>query len=391
MAKRLSNEEFLERLAKVNPIVEALSPYVQKREKMKFRCKVCGNEWETRPDVVTTPDTRTGKTRGCPKCGLASSSQKQSMSNSEFSKRISQQIPTILLLSEYNGRCSLIRCKCKICGNETSISAESLLRSKFGCKYCREKSHNEKVRYTDKQFLDKMSTKRPDLIVLGEYQGTFKNIKVKSKICGHEWNGMVGNLWQSEIGMGCPICSGKTHDDIWFKEQMRNIHPNITVLGKYTTARNKVKLKCNICNNVWLATPSNLISRQTGCPHCNSSHGERKITDFLNKNNIIFEAQKSFDDCSVKRALKFDFYIPSKNLCIEYDGEQHYIPVDFSGNDNGEQCLKYNQKRDKIKDKYCKENNIDLLRIPYWEKDNIETILINKLTDSNLGGGLCAT
>jgi len=75
-------------------------------------------------------------------------------------------------------------------------------------------------------------------------------------------------------------------------------------------------------------------------------------------------------DCRNKKELPFDFYLPDYNLCIEYDGIFHYEdifdkPYDF----------KTGKKRDKIKTKYCKDNNINLLRIPYWEFDNIEEIL----------------
>ena len=71
--------------------------------------------------------------------------------------------------------------------------------------------------------------------------------------------------------------------------------------------------------------------------------------------------------------MPFDFYLPQYNICIEYDGEFHYKMI-----------MEYdefiNQKiRDTIKTVYCKENNIKLIRIPYWEFNNIENILIKEL------------
>ncbi len=60
------------------------------------------------------------------------------------------------------------------------------------------------------------------------------------------------------------------------------------------------------------------------------------------------------------------------NLCIEYDGEQHYKAFDHFG---GKEKLRLTQKRDDIKNNYCKDNCINLLRVPYWELDNIEDIL----------------
>ena len=73
------------------------------------------------------------------------------------------------------------------------------------------------------------------------------------------------------------------------------------------------------------------------------------------------------------RPLPFDFYIPQYNLCIEFDGKQHFIPTDFKSNSTEEEKLKYFelvQMRDNIKTDYCKNNNINLLRIKYTE--NIE-------------------
>ena len=99
------------------------------------------------------------------------------------------------------------------------------------------------------------------------------------------------------------------------------------------------------------------------------SKGENIIYNFLLKNNINFIRQKTFSDCKYKSLLFFDFFIPAKNLCIEYDGEFHYKSI--YGKKQFEE-LKY---RDNIKNLYCKENNIKLIRIAYTEFNNIEEIL----------------
>ena len=107
-----------------------------------------------------------------------------------------------------------------------------------------------------------------------------------------------------------------------------------------------------------------------GCQLCRSSKGETMIRNWLIKNKIEFEEQKRFDDCKDKRKLPFDFYIPKYNLCLEFDGMQHFIPHDFNSKMTEEQKLenlKRLQFRDKIKTNYCKNNNINLLRIRYDE------------------------
>ena len=98
----------------------------------------------------------------------------------------------------------------------------------------------------------------------------------------------------------------------------------------------------------------------------------------MEKYNVVFIPQKRFDDCRRIYPLPFDFYLPSYNTIIEYDGEGHYYPVDFKGHD-GTETFQRTAKNDKIKNEYCKNNNINLIRIPYWDYDNIEMILDNIL------------
>lgn len=107
-----------------------------------------------------------------------------------------------------------------------------------------------------------------------------------------------------------------------------------------------------------------------GCPRCgNKSKGERKIRELLSINETLFEEQKRFSDCKYKRNLPFDFYLPSKNICIEYDGIQHFEPI--FGNDEFE----LTKIRDDIKNKYCLSKNIELFRISYTDFELIPEIL----------------
>ena len=112
-----------------------------------------------------------------------------------------------------------------------------------------------------------------------------------------------------------------------------------------------------------------------GCPFCSASTGELFIWEYLNNYNINCIFQHSFEDCRYKRPLRFDFYLPDYNMCIEFDGRQHFC-----------YNTKYSlgrfddiKKRDKIKDDYCKDNNIKLLRISYEDQDRIEEILKKEL------------
>lgn len=105
---------------------------------------------------------------------------------------------------------------------------------------------------------------------------------------------------------------------------------------------------------------------------CLKSKGEQLISFLLKENNIIFEQQKTFKDCTNPEntnLLFFDFYLPDYNCCIEYDGKQHFKSIDFYG---GKEKFKRTQLLDSIKNEYCKNNNIKLIRIPFTDFDKID-------------------
>ena len=117
------------------------------------------------------------------------------------------------------------------------------------------------------------------------------------------------------------------------------------------------------------------------CNKCNVSLGEDKIENFLINYSIKYKIQYTYNDCKSIRTLPFDFYLPDYNILIEYDGEQHFKPRDFKGEGYNKALNNFIgiKVRDTIKNIYCKNNNIKLIRIPYWYLDDIETILINEL------------
>lgn len=109
-----------------------------------------------------------------------------------------------------------------------------------------------------------------------------------------------------------------------------------------------------------------------GCPNCSESKGEKIIAKYLDKNNISYYRQHKFDDCKNIFQLPFDFYIPKYRTCIEFDGKQHYEPADFFGGIEAFEKLKTN---DRIKDDYCEDNFINIIRIRYDQMDKIDSIL----------------
>ncbi len=115
------------------------------------------------------------------------------------------------------------------------------------------------------------------------------------------------------------------------------------------------------------------------CMKCSkrTSKQEREILNILNKKHIKFVHQKKFAGCKDKKLLSYDFYIPSKNLLIEYNGKQHYEPIEAFG---GENQLHVQRHHDWLKRKFARDNHISLLVISYKDDKNIERILEESIT-----------
>ena len=145
----------------------------------------------------------------------------------------------------------------------------------------------------------------------------------------------------------------------------------------------KVLIKCQNGHEDYLVGCDMFSGDNNRCPICKESKGERSVRDFLIKNNMEFEAQKTFDNLTGvgNYPLSYDFYIPQFNLLIEYQGEYHYMPVYYK-NKTKEYCdnkFAKQQEHDRRKREYAESHNITSLEIPYWDYDNVESILAEAL------------
>lgn len=279
-----------------------------------------------------------------------------------------EKLPTLTVLGEYKNNRTRVDVMCNVCGNTFSPKASSLYMG-HGCPYCA-----GTVGKTTEQFVDEMSVKNPNVKILGKYRNSKSKIETQCLRCDYIWMPTPNTLLKGE---GCPKCSGlmrKTQDE--FVQEMAEKHPTITVIGEYINNRTKVKCFCNKCKTYFFSAPHTMLSNGNGCSNCTTSRGENRIKEWLNDNGFKYNTQHIFEDCKDVRVLPFDFYIPSYNVAIEYDGIQHFEPKDFFG---GEESFNKLKEHDSIKSNYCVENNIRLLRIPYYRYDEIESILKNEL------------
>lgn len=212
--------------------------------------------------------------------------------------------------------------------------------------------------------------------ILSDYKNSTTKILVRDNECGHEYL-----VKQQDIreGSKCFKCHGSkkyTHEEF---ENIFNNHKlhGFSLVDKYDGINKKIKIKHDECGTEFYIRPASYLKNGKNCPSCSpKSIGELKTKQVLNDLNIKYIEQKRFDDCKDKGTLPFDFYLPDKNICIEYQGIQHYQPImEFGGDNAFKECI----KRDKIKKRYCINNGILLIEIPYWEKENIRDIIVEKV------------
>lgn len=208
-------------------------------------------------------------------------------------------------------------------------------------------------------------TAKTKLIIVCPIHGEFKQTP-DSHLANHGCK-LCGDLKVSEKHNN----TRKSSTD--FINEANRVHNNLYDYSNINYINNKTKINI-ICtkHGEFKQTPSNHLFGK-GCPTCNSSKGEIEILKVLSDSNINFIEQHTFDDLynsNNTKKLRFDFYIPELNVCIEFDGIQHYEPIDFFG---GEDAFKKQQLNDNLKNEYCKSNNIKLIRIK--EVSSIKEIL----------------
>ncbi|MBZ9615291.1 PDDEXK family nuclease [Clostridium estertheticum] len=356
MPKKKTHEQFLEEVySLVKDEYSILGHYEKNSIKVKIKHNICGHEYEVLSGNFL-------KGRRCPKCfGTPKKTHEQFVEEIFVKHGVEYNV-----LGQYiNNNTKILMGHIK-CGNTWHATPRHLLEG-HGCPRC---GGNEP--YTTEMFTKEISRIFKDKIVLdGEYKNSKTLIKVKCLIDGCKWESIPSNLLK---GCGCPRCGGnERYTTKTYKNKIFELYQDeFTILGEYSS--NKILVKHNKCNYIWEVAPSSLTSGY-GCPKCNESKGEKRVSKFLENNKLDYTPQYKFENCRNKRMLPFDFYIPQYNLCIEYDGELHYKVARYGDKDKMKLKLDMTQFRDKLKNKYCKDNNIKLLRIPYWEFKNIETIL----------------
>lgn len=191
------------------------------------------------------------------------------------------------------------------------------------------------------------------------------------------------NQWASDHrrGFGCSECSQKANGTTEkFIKKAKEVHGEFYDYSKvnYIKSVINVTIICPKHGEFQTKPTYHIHGTQIGCAKCCRSKGELAIEAWLIDHNIKFEDQKRFDTFRMK---KFDFYLPDYNLCIEYDGAQHFFEKNQITSDKklAKKLFEDVQIRDKEKTLFCLKNGVRLLRIPYFKFKEIPNILTHEI------------
>jgi hypothetical protein len=368
MSRRLTLDEFISKSIKKHGDFYDYSKveYKSDLEKVIIICKEHG-------DFNQSPSVHYRS--GCPKCGLLNRLENRKNNVSDLISKFNE-----IHVNKYDySKMSYIKMRerviiiCKEHGIEFLQSPEKHIHSKTGgCPKC---NTIGKGKLSNDLFIDKSNevhSNRYDYSKV-EYISSQKKIIITCKNHGDFEITPNAHL----RGTGCSKCSNnykyKINDLL---ELYNNMYDGYVYdFSNYKNIKSKIIVKCSKHSN--FETSAELLLNGYGCSSCGKkSIGEERVSKYLISNKIEYIKQKSFDGCVYKNKMQFDFFLPNFNICIEYDGKQHFEPIEYFG---GIESLDKQKHKDFIKNEFCSKNNIRLIRIPYYEYNNIEKILESEI------------
>lgn len=339
-------------------------------KKMEVICKIHNHKWKPRPiDIIYG--------QGCPKCRYVKSSEKLVLKVPEFIERSRkthgdkynyslvhqfkrQKTETVVIICPNHGEFKqkpydhYSGSGCPKCGwekisEDRTISWEDILKS------FRE-THGEQYDYNSKDYENSSSKLRITCSKHGEF---------------------IQDVTSHKHGQGCPKC-GRERISLSLTTPWEEVLKSFRETHKdeyeytpesYTLLETPMEMFCKK-HGRFEQTPKNHRGG-SGCPVCNSSRGEKEIEFLLRDLQIEYEHQKKFPELSMY--YRYDFFIPSINTIVEYNGIQHYEPIEHFG---GTKSFKNTQRRDKIKKQYCLDNGINYEIIRYDEDTKLRVLEI---------------
>ena len=345
MSKRISNKDFINRIAEINPKITIIGEYKGSKTKVLVQCNTCGYQWYSLPCNLY-------KGHSCPHCYRESITK----THEQFVKDASINNPYVDIVGKYINNVTNIDVRCKHCGEIYSANPLQILNGSLHkkCSYIVKGLDNSNNRKSHNDFVDELYSINPNIKVLSKYTLSKNKVNVSCNICGYNWSAVANSLLS---GSGCPECAKKrvselnllTHDE--FIEKAQAINPHVEVLGTYINSKTKILIKCKRCGHIEEVIPSKLLTRIYNCKVCSDgiSFPNRFMAALLDELHINYIPEKTFDWSDNKR---YDFYLTDYNIIVEMHGKQHYTKNIYN------KTVKRQKENDMCKMNLANENGI---------------------------------
>lgn len=287
---------------------------------------------------------------------------------------------------------------CDFCNRDYTLEYRDYLKNtkrnngKFRCLHCSNRSHvktnnhiTTKNRLKIEEVIKRVEQKNENKLLNPEEYINYQtaNLRILCGSCGNEFTTSLASI-DNSYG-ACLKCSHKktakllrlSQKEVKYRIDAVNNNVLLNPEDYKDNHTSNLKIKCGDCGNTYITTLANYeYNQKIRCDKCSQriSVAERKVMEVFDRFAISYDYNHNFDDCRGKyKPLPFDFYLEDMATIIETDGQHHYRPI------WGIEHFTRTNEYDKIKNEYCSKNNIRLIRIPFWDFDNIEQILIKEL------------
>ena len=346
---------------------EIKGKYIKSSKKIEMFHQDCSKRF-----LITPNKFKSGQRCSNPECKNKRISKSKLISHDEFMNNLqSVQGNNYEVLNEYNGTKNKLLVKHLKCNKIYETYADYLIKGR--CKYC----SNTYKRTTEEFIKELHEVWNDEFEVIGSYAGRFEEIEIKhnKEGCYDIFKTTPKSLLS---GHGCAKCNNNkklTQEE--FEERVYQLYKGTFIVsGQYLSMKKPIKMVHVGCGGEITTKPDTVLRYLIACNNCPKTLGEARIKNVLDNFNLKYKYQYYFNDCRNIEPLRFDFGVldDDENLIIlvEYDGEYH--EKDIRG------TLEYIQHNDEIKNKYCEDNSIPLLRISYKDKYILEEILIDELS-----------
>lgn len=256
------------------------------------------------------------------------------------------------------------------CGRIFKITPNAFLRGNR-CPFCN--GNNFKRKDTEQFKKEVYRLVGNEYSVIGEYTNRSTNITIKHNTCGRVYKVQPGNFLQGSRCIECYYQSKRLTQSDAIDRIKEHLGSEYKLMSKYTGVFDPLKVLHVHCGHTFSVKLSDVVWKNSGCPYCKEPKGEKNILRFLDSHHIKYECQKRFPNLKDKKPLSYDFYLPDKNVLIEFQGTQHFVPKTFGGISKSRAIKNFNlqQKHDKLKKDFADKNGFILLT-PSYKIESIE-------------------